>query len=154
MTKYLSFEPVDALPAETGAVQRRLRVLPSRVGVYFLLALGLFRHLGHAKVRDKLVAGPAGLPVAVPTEKALRDLRRRLGPVPPKSLSEVLAWSPRQPRTPKARHRHWHWHTAAFDSCNSIKMPDPEHNHGRFGRAKDHSGWRAFAPAHRSPSPT
>lgn len=73
LTKYLPFELVDDVLAETGAVQRRLRVLQSRVGVYFLLALGLFPHLGYAKVWDKLVTGLAGLPVAVPSEKAFRE---------------------------------------------------------------------------------
>ncbi|MEU2159452.1 transposase domain-containing protein [Streptomyces sp. NPDC019396] len=63
LTKYLPFELVDAVLAETGTVQRRLRSLPSRVGVYFVLALGLFPQLGYAKVWDKLVVGLTGLPV-------------------------------------------------------------------------------------------
>ncbi|MFG2000401.1 transposase domain-containing protein [Spirillospora sp. NPDC048911] len=39
LTWWLPFELVDAVPAETGAAERRLRRLPSRVGVYFVLAL-------------------------------------------------------------------------------------------------------------------
>ncbi|WP_370360385.1 transposase domain-containing protein, partial [Catenulispora sp. MAP12-49] len=42
LTQFLPFELVDAVLADTGTVQQRLRVLPSRVGVYFVLALGLF----------------------------------------------------------------------------------------------------------------
>jgi Insertion element 4 transposase N-terminal len=64
---------VDDVLAETGAVQRRLRDLPSRVGVYFVLALGLFPGLGYARVWDKLTAGLAGMVVPSPSEKALRD---------------------------------------------------------------------------------
>jgi hypothetical protein len=60
-------------------VQRRLRLLPSRAGVYFVLALAMFPHLGYARVWGKLTAGLAGLGPAAPSEKALRDLRRRLG---------------------------------------------------------------------------
>ena len=45
----------------TRTVQRRLRVLPSRVGVYFVLALGLFPRLGYARVWGKMTAGLAGL---------------------------------------------------------------------------------------------
>ncbi len=78
LTQYLPFEAVDDVLQRTGAVQRRLRTLPSRVGVYFVLALGLFPRLGYARVWDKLVAGLAGVPVAHPSEKALRDLRRRI----------------------------------------------------------------------------
>jgi len=43
LTRFLPFELVDDVLTETRTVQRRLRELPSRVGVYFVLALGLFR---------------------------------------------------------------------------------------------------------------
>jgi len=41
LTQYLPFELVDDVLDATGTVQRRLRDLPSRVGVYFVLALAL-----------------------------------------------------------------------------------------------------------------
>jgi hypothetical protein len=80
LTQYLPFELVDDVLSETKTVQRRLRDLPSRVGVYFVLALMLFPRLGYARVWRKLTAGLASLEVPSPSEKALRDLRRRLGP--------------------------------------------------------------------------
>lgn len=43
LTRVVPFELVDAVLEETRRVQRRLRDLPSRVGVYFLLAMCLFR---------------------------------------------------------------------------------------------------------------
>jgi Insertion element 4 transposase N-terminal len=43
LTQFLPFELVDDVLEETRTVQRRLRDLPSRVGVYFVLALGLLR---------------------------------------------------------------------------------------------------------------
>jgi hypothetical protein len=46
LTQYLPFEAVDDVLEETGTVQLRLRDLPSRVGVYFVVALGLFPGLG------------------------------------------------------------------------------------------------------------
>ena len=97
LTQYLPFEVVDDVLAQTGATQRRLRDLPSRVGVYFTLALGLFPHLGYSRVWQKLIVGLAGLPVACPSEKALRDLRRRLGAAPLKMLFEVVAGPLAQP---------------------------------------------------------
>jgi hypothetical protein len=42
----------------------------------------------------------AALALAVPSAKALRDLRRRLGPVPFRMLFEVLAGPLGQPRMP------------------------------------------------------
>ncbi|MET9079637.1 transposase domain-containing protein [Streptomyces sp. NPDC004232] len=142
LTKYLPFELVDVVLAETGAVQRRLRSLPSRVGVYFVLALGLFPHLGYAKVWDKLVVGLTGLTVPAPSEKALRDLRRHLGTAPVKALFEIVAGPLAQPRTPGVRYRRWR--TVAFDGCSSITVPDAERNRGRFGRPRNRYGWTGY----------
>jgi Insertion element 4 transposase N-terminal len=43
LTQFLPFELVDDVLEETRTVQRRLRKLPSRAGVYFVLALGCSR---------------------------------------------------------------------------------------------------------------
>src|SRR5438477_13191602 len=100
LTQYLPFELVDDILAQNKTVQRRLRDLPSRVGVYFLLALGMYPRLGYARVWAKLTAGLAGLDLPCPSEKALRDLRRRLGPAPLKALFEVVSRRLAQPHTP------------------------------------------------------
>ena len=42
LTQVIPFELADGVLADTRAARRRLRLLPSRVGVYFVLALGLF----------------------------------------------------------------------------------------------------------------
>ena len=79
LTQFVPFELADEVLARTKTVQRRVRDLPSRTGVYFVLALGLFPRLGYARVWAKLAAGLEGLEglaVARPSEKALRDLRR------------------------------------------------------------------------------
>jgi Insertion element 4 transposase N-terminal len=59
LTQYLPFELVDDILEQTKTVQRRLRDLPSRVGVYFVLALGMYPRLGYARVWAKLTAGLA-----------------------------------------------------------------------------------------------
>jgi transposase IS4-like protein len=100
LTQYLPFELVDDVLEQTGTVQRRLRDLPSRTGVYFLLALAMFPQLGYARVWGKLTAGLRGMAVPCPSEKALRDLRRRLGPAPMKALFEVVAGPLAWPRMP------------------------------------------------------
>ena len=117
LTQYLPFELVDAVLEETRAVQRRLRDLPSRVGVYFVLALPMFPDLGYLRVWGKLTAGLAGLYLPRPSEKALRDLRRRLGPAPLKALFEVVAGPLAQPHTPGVRFAGLR--TVAFDGLNS-----------------------------------
>ena len=90
LTQYLPFELAEGVLEQTRAVQHRLRDLPSRAGVYFVLALGMFPRLGYARVWEKLIAGLAGV-APHPPEKARRDVRRRLGPVPLKALFEVVA---------------------------------------------------------------
>ena len=124
-------------------MQQRLRDLPSRVGVYFVLALGLYAHLGQARVWDKLVGGLAGLPglgVALPSEKALRDLRRRVGPAPVKALFEVLAGPLAGPHAPGVGYRGWR--TVAFDGCSSLKAPDA--NRSWLGKIKHRMGWAGY----------
>jgi Insertion element 4 transposase N-terminal len=142
LTQVVPFELVDAVLAETGRTERRLRDLPSRVGVYFVLALGLFEHAGAGLVWRKLVAGLAGLAVPVPSEKALRDLRRRIGVAPLKALFQVLAVPLAQPSTPGVRYRRWR--TVAFDGCASVKVPDAERNRGWLGKLKARFGLAGY----------
>ncbi|MET8948931.1 transposase domain-containing protein [Streptomyces sp. NPDC004542] len=63
LTQVIPTELAGAVWEETGTRERRLSSLPSRVGVYFVLALGLFEHLGARLVWGELVAG---LAAAVP----------------------------------------------------------------------------------------
>jgi Insertion element 4 transposase N-terminal/Transposase DDE domain len=142
LTQYLPFELVDDILGQTRTVQRRLRDLPSRVGVYFLLALGLYPRLGYARVWGKLTAGLAGLPVACPSEKALRDLRRRLGPAPLKALFEVVAGPLAQPHTPGVRFGGMR--TVAFDGCNSLKAPGTGRNRWWLGRIRYRMGFAGY----------
>jgi Insertion element 4 transposase N-terminal/Transposase DDE domain len=142
LTQYLPFELVDDVLARTGTVQRRLRELPSRVGVYFVLALALFPALGYLRVWGKLTVGLAGLAVPAPSEKALRDLRRRLGPAPLKALFETVAGVVAQPHTPGVRFRGLR--TVAFDGLNSLKVPDTQHNQSWLGRIRYRMGFAGY----------
>src|SRR2546421_3697230 len=142
LTRYLPFELVDDVLEQTRTVQRRLRDLPSRVGVYFVLALGLFPRLGYCRVWAKLSAGLTGMPVVCPSEKALRDLRRRLGPAPMKALFEVVAGPLAQPRTPGVRFAGLR--TVAFDGLNSLKVPDTDRNRSFLGRIRYRMGWAGY----------
>ena len=101
LTQIVPFEMVDAVLAETGATERRVRELPSRVVVYLLLAAGLFAELGYRQVWARLVSGldgpggvPGGVPWPVPSSSALAQARRRVGAAPLKALFELLAGPP------------------------------------------------------------
>lgn len=134
LTRVVPFELVDAVLEETGARERRLRLLPSRVGVYFVLAMCLFPRPGYLGVWAKLTAALGGLGLAGPSAKALRELRRRVGIAPLKALFEALAGPLGRPRTPgvmSGRYR-----TVAFDGCKSVKVPDTGRNRGWLGKMK------------------
>src|SRR5215831_932524 len=89
--------------------------------------VGLFPRLGYARGLGKLTAGLAGLLVACPPEKALRDLRRSLGSAPLTALVEVVAGPLAWTRTP------------ALDDCNSLKAPALSATAG--GWARSATGW-------------
>jgi Insertion element 4 transposase N-terminal/Transposase DDE domain len=149
LTQFAPFELVDDVLERTRAVQRRLRDLPSRVGVYFLLALGLFPELGYARVWGKLTAGLKGLEgltVASPSEKALRELRRRLGPAPLKALFEVLAGPLAWPYAPGVSF--CGLRTVAFDGCSSIRGADSDRNRAWLGRIRHKAGFAGYPLLH------
>lgn len=56
LTRYVPFDLVDAVLKESGRLQRRLPLVPSRVGIYFLLVLGLFPGLLHHRAPQDPVA--------------------------------------------------------------------------------------------------
>ncbi|MGW3041172.1 transposase domain-containing protein [Kitasatospora sp. NPDC001159] len=69
---------VDGTLAATRRVQKRVRRLPARVTVYFVLALSLFEADSCCGIWASPVAGPR-TPACDPSESALRQARRRVG---------------------------------------------------------------------------
>src|SRR6266700_679972 len=132
LTRYLPFELAGDVLEMTGTVQRRMRVLPSRVGIYFVLALALFPGIGYLRVWDKMTAALEDLGLPRPSEKALRDLRRRLGPAPLKALFETIAVPLSPPGTPGVFYRGLR--TVAFDGLNSVKVPGSGRNRSWLGK--------------------
>lgn len=90
LTRIVPFEMVDAALAETRSVQRRLRLLPSRVLVYLLLAAGLFTEIGWPQVWARLCTGLHGLAPATPSASALAAARARVGVAPLRALFDLL----------------------------------------------------------------
>jgi transposase IS4-like protein/DDE family transposase len=132
LTRYLPFELVDDVLESTGTTERRMRVLPSRVGIYFVLAMAMFPGIGYLRVWDKMTAALEGLNLPRPSEKALRDLRRRLGPAPVRALFEMAAVPLASPRAPGVAYRGLR--TVAFDGLNSVKVPDSDRNRSWLGK--------------------
>jgi hypothetical protein len=98
LTQVIDFTLVDAVLEETGARERRLRLLPARVVVYFVLALALFEHCSYRAVWGKLTAALDGFALVRPAASSLARARRRIGTAPLRRLFEVLAGPVAGPR--------------------------------------------------------
>ena len=138
LTRIIPFELADAVLEEEGGLEKRVRLLPSRAGIYFLLAMCLFPQPGYLGVWGKLTAGLRVLRLEVPSGKALRDLRRRVGIAPVRRLFEILAGPQGQPRTPGIMFRGYR--TVSFDGCKSIKVPDTAANRAWLGKQNAPNG--------------
>ncbi len=132
LTRIVPFELVDSLVDEARVREGRLRLLPSRTGVYFLLAMCLFPRAGYLAVWGKLTAELGDLGLAVPSARALRDLRRRVGAAPVRALFEVLAGPLGRPGTPGVMAGGYR--TVSFDGCKTVKVPDTPANRGWLGK--------------------
>jgi hypothetical protein len=132
LTRIVPFELVDGLVDDARARERRFRLLPSRTGVYFLLAMCLFPRAGYLAVWGRLTAALDGLGLAVPSAKALRDLRRRIGAAPVRALFEVLAGPLGRPGVPGVMAGGYR--TVSFDGCKTVKVPDTPANRRWLGK--------------------
>ncbi len=138
LTRIVPFELADAVLAEEGGLEKRVRLLPSRAGLYFLLAMCLFPRSGYLGVWGKLTAGLRAPGVPGPSGKALRDLRRRIGVAPVKRLFEVLAGPLGRPSVPGIMFGGYR--TVSFDGCKSIRVPDTAANRAWLGKHNASNG--------------
>jgi hypothetical protein len=104
LTRLLHRDLVDEVLVETGRVEQRVRLLPARVVVYFVLALCLFFGESYEEVIRRLVHGLKFLgnwsdEWTVPTAGALTRARGRLGAEPIRELFERVAVPLAQPGT-------------------------------------------------------
>lgn len=87
---------VDRVLAECGRAEKRHRLLPARVRVYYAMALALFSEASYEEVMRSLVEGldwASGWrrPWTVPSQVAITKARARLGSEPVRSLYERVA---------------------------------------------------------------
>lgn len=127
LTRIVSFDLVDAALENTRSTQQRVRVLPSRVVVYLLLAAALFTELGYRQVWARLVAGLDPATVACPGSSALSQAIRRVGVAPLRELFTLLAG----PAVGAAR---WHGLLVCAIDGTSMFVPNSPANAATFGR--------------------
>ena len=144
LTQLVPFEMVDEALAQTRAVQRRVRDLPSRVVVYLLLAGCLFPELGYPGVWGKLTAGLEGLAVAAPSAGALAQARRRVGAAPLAWLFDLL----RGPAAvPRGRGVRWCGLLVCAIDGTILTLPDSAANLTRFTKQAGNHGGAGYPQA-------
>ena len=129
LTRYVDFALVDRVLARHGGAGSRVRVLPGRVTVYFVLALALFESCSYRAVWGKLTGALTGLAPACPAVSSLARARARLGSGPVKALFEEVAGPVGDPGGPGVCWRGWH--TVAIDGTH-LRVPDLPAVTGRY----------------------
>lgn len=135
-------ELVDRVVARAGRRERRQRLLPARVVVYYVLAMALFADCSYEEVMRQLVEGLSWasgwrVPWQVPSNAAIFLARQRLGPEPLAALFEEVASPLAVPGTAGAFYRDWRL-VSIDGTC--IDVPDTNANEERFGRARSGRG--------------
>lgn len=140
LTDYIPTTMIDQVLVETGRLQRRIRRLPARVTVLFILALTLFTSHGYRGVwRELLHSGDETSPP--PSSSALTQARRRLGVAPLAALFARLRGVQATTATAgafTAGLRLVSWDATLLD------VPDSDANTSAFIRSRNRKGNGAF----------
>jgi hypothetical protein len=136
LTRVFPPELVDRVVAEAGRTERRQRLLPARVVVYYVLGLALYSSSSYEEVMRMLVDGLAWQsgwrrPWSVPTKGALFQARARLGSGPLRALFEQIAVPLAEPPTAGAFYRGWRL-VSIDGTC--LDVADTPANERAFGR--------------------
>jgi hypothetical protein len=139
---------VDRVVDATGRRERRQRLLPARVVVYFTLAMCVFSQAGYEEVARLLTHGLAWAKSwrgawQVPTTGSLTRARARLGPEPLVALFKRTAGPLATPATPGAWYRGWR--LVVVDGT-TLDVADTPANQQGFGRPATHRGEQTAFP--------
>lgn len=147
LTRLCDRDLVDEVLAETGRREKRSRLLPARVVVYYVMALCLFFTDGYEEVMRKLVNGLQYLGTwrdgwRVPGTSAISQARQRLGEEPLRALFDRVAVPMAEPGTKGA----WFhgWRVMAVDGV-VVDVPATGDNIREFAK-KPHRGGESPFP--------
>jgi hypothetical protein len=134
LSQFVPTSLIDQVLVETGAVQRRTRLLPARVVVLFVLALTLFPDQGYRAVWRQLAGAVAGLGAAAPSSAALTKARRRVGAAPLAVLFARVRGAQARPGTAGAFR--FGLRLVAWDATK-LDVPDSPDNIAAFTRPRN-----------------
>ncbi|MEV6386709.1 IS4 family transposase [Nocardia xishanensis] len=144
LTRTFPPDVVDEVLVERGRVERRNRLLPARVVVYYVLALAVFASCSYEDVMRKLVSGlewASGRSPqwTTPTKAAIFQARKRLGSEPLRALYERVAVPLSDPGAPGSWYRSWRLMSI---HGSTIDVPASDANIERFGPPPSSRGGR------------
>lgn len=136
LTRVFPPELVDAVVREAGRGERRQRLLPARVVVYYVLAMALFSDASYEEVMRQLVEGLSWASGwqrvwEVPSKAAIFKARQRLGPEPLELLFGAVAQPLAGKRTRGAFYRGLR--VMSLDGT-CLDVADTPENDAAFGR--------------------
>jgi hypothetical protein len=138
---------IDRILEETDRVEQRTRLLPSRLVVYYVLAMALYAREGYRELYRLLVEGlrsvDPSLPVTVPQKSAFSKARERVGSLPLRRLFEETAVPMASASTPGAWYREWR--VMSLDG-STLEVPDTPENDEHFGRPSASRGEKSAYP--------
>ena len=142
LTRVFPPEVVDEVLAQCGRLERRHRLLPARVVVYYVLGLALFSSSSYEEVMRMLVSGHSwasgwAQDWTVPSKAALFQARKRLGAKPLQELYSRVAKPLASIDVPGDFYRSWH--LVSMDGL-CLDLPDTDANVERFGRPPSSRG--------------
>lgn len=147
LTRVFPPDVVDRVVVQAGRSERRQRLLPARVVVYYVLGLALFTGSALEEVMRMLVDGLSWSsgwqrPWQVPTKGALSQARSRLGSEPMRLLFETVAVPLATDESGPAFYRGKR--LMSIDGT-SLDVPDTPANEATFGRPGSGRGERVSA---------
>jgi hypothetical protein len=142
LTRVFPPDLVDVVLAECGRVERRHRLLPARVVVYYVLGLALFSTSSYEEVMRMLVSGHSwasgwSREWSIPTKAALFQARRRLGSEPLRALYDRAAVPLANPQVAGDFYRSWQ--LMSIDGL-CLDLADTDANVEWFGRPPSSRG--------------
>jgi len=146
LTRVVPRDLVEEVVAYAGRKEKRSRLLPAHVVVYYVLALGLFFGEAYEEVMHRLVGGLQFLKNwekawKVPTTSAISQARARLGAAPLEELFHRVAVPLARPGTRGGWFRSWR--VMAIDGV-VLDVPDTPENNAEFAHSTGGKGESAF----------
>lgn len=140
LTRVFPPELIDEVVAQAGRAERRHRLLPARVMVYYVLAMALFADASYEEVMRQLTEGlfwASGWQRSwdVPSKVAIYKARQRLGREPLELLFEVVA---RPLGTKATRGAFYRGLRLMSLDGTTLDLPDTQSNAEAFGRPGSH----------------